>query len=239
MLLPALLLPILAAAAEAPIVVTGHFWAPFISPMGEPFRAHAPGDDTLAKWFRRADRNGDGMLTAGEMQADAELFFATLDTDHDGEIDPDELTRYEWEIAPDIQVMARTRPAPGQTGSTAQQDRRDPGKDVEEFADFGSDKPRRASGKDYGLQGAARYSLLNMPEPVAAADTNFDRKVTLEEFKLAAIVRFQLLDGGHRGSLTLAQLEALLPPQRMAGQNPKKRKDAPDSRIGNPLPPGN
>src|SRR4051812_48784338 len=117
---PALILAILAAAAPAqlppstPITVTGHAWAPFISPMGEPFRARSPTDDTLAKWFELADRNADGMLTPNEMVADAERFFATLDTDNDGQIEPDELIRYEAEIAPDIQVMSRTKRPPGE-----------------------------------------------------------------------------------------------------------------------------
>ncbi len=44
------------------------------------------------------------MLTADEMQADADRFFARLDSNHDGQIDPEELKTYEWEIAPDIQV---------------------------------------------------------------------------------------------------------------------------------------
>src|SRR3982750_3540122 len=117
--LPALIVPILAVAAAAqvspstPIMVTGHAWAPFISPMGEPFRARTRADDTLANWFRQADRNHDGLLTADEMQADAERFFATLDANQDGEIDPDELVHYEWEVAPDIQLMSRTLRAPG------------------------------------------------------------------------------------------------------------------------------
>ena len=42
--------------------------APFISPMGEPFRARQ-GDDALADWFAQADRNHDGCLTVDEMQA--------------------------------------------------------------------------------------------------------------------------------------------------------------------------
>src|SRR3954451_21616122 len=109
MFLVAALLPILLAGAEktsqdAPIVVRGHAWAPFISPMGEPFRAHSVSDDTFANWFYQADRNRDGMLTPDEMQADADRFFAKLDSNHDGEIDPDELVQYEWEIAPEIQV---------------------------------------------------------------------------------------------------------------------------------------
>src|SRR4051812_14763330 len=117
---PALILAILAAGApaqlppSAPITVTGHAWAPFISPMGEPFRARSSTDDTLANWFKLADRNGDGMLTQDEMVADAERFFAKLDTNRDGQIDPDELIYYEWEIAPDIQVTSRTMRLPGQ-----------------------------------------------------------------------------------------------------------------------------
>src|SRR5690348_7677620 len=102
----ALLLLALAPASSPPITVTGHQWAPFISPMGEPFRAHTPTDDTLADWFYRADANRDGVLTADEMVADAQRFFARLDTNHDGIIDPDEIAQYEYEVAPEIQVRS-------------------------------------------------------------------------------------------------------------------------------------
>ena len=80
------------ASASTAITVTGHPWAPFISPMGEPYRARTPTDDTLADWFQKADRNKDGFLTVDEFEADADRFFAKLDTDHDGEIGPDELS---------------------------------------------------------------------------------------------------------------------------------------------------
>lgn len=193
--------------------------------MGEPFRARSASDDTFVKWFRQADRNRDGTITLDEMQADAERFYATLDTDHDGEIGPEELIRYEWEIAPDIQVMSKTRPAPGQSSATARQDEDEDGN-------------RRRKGNDYGLQGAARYALLNIPEPVAAADANFDRGITLAEFRNAAVRRFRILDRERQGRLTLAELQALLPSVRRAGYDRKHRKDAPDMRIGNPLPPG-
>ncbi len=231
--LPALLLPVLLAAAQAPdppspVVVTGHFWAPFISPMGEPFRARSAGEDTLARWFYQADRNRDGALTPDEMQVDAERFFASLDTDHDGEIGPEELVAYEWDIAPDIQVMSRTRPAPGET--PAKPHRRP-------VDDGGPDrKAHFPTGNAYGFQGAARYSLLNMPEPVAAADANFDRAITRDEFRKAAAIRFELLDSQHQGRLTLQQLEALLPGARAAGHHGQPSKDAPDARIANPVP---
>ena len=102
-----LVLAAAAAASERPINVTGHGWAPFISPMGEPFRANSANDDTLAKWFYQADRNRDGALTPDEMRADADRFFATLDTDHNGLIDSEELIAYEQELAPEVQVNTR------------------------------------------------------------------------------------------------------------------------------------
>ena len=234
MLLPALLLPLLAAVETPdarPINVTGHAWAPFISPMGEPFRARSATDETLARWFEEADRNHDGALTANEMVADAERFFATLDSDHNGEIDPDELAHYEYEIAPDIQVMSKTRRAPGVASSKPQKSKRHrrPGDDIDDAA--------LAIGG--GLQGGARYGLLNMPEPVAAADTDFDRGISLAEFRQAAIARFALLDSSHAGRLSLAQLEAMRPVITVDGRS-KRSKNGPDARVGNPLPdPGN
>jgi len=242
MLLPAIILSLLASAApeqpgpSSPIFVTGHAWAPFISPMGEPFRARSTADDTLAKWFAQADRNHDGILTVEEMQADADRFFATLDSDHDGEIGPEELVHYEWEIAPEIQVNSRTRRQPGeQNADSRQKGRWRPGDSDEDRAL--EDRGRRDR-KGGGLQGAARYGLLNMPEPVAAADADFNRGISRDEFRQAAIARFQLLDTGHQGRLGLAQLQALRATALAAG-NAKRSKDEADRRVGNPLPPAN
>jgi len=240
--LPVLLFGFLASAVAAPIppstpiTVTGHAWAPFISPMGEPFRAHTPADDTLANWFHQADQNHDGVLTLDEMQADADRFFATLDTNHDGEIGPDELAYYEWEIAPDIQVMSRTMRSPGEPVPVERQAQADRGSDGERRGHRAEDVDS-ALGLGGALQGAARYSLLNIPEPVAAADTDFNRGISLSEFRHAAIARFQLLDTAHHGGPMLAQLEAVRS-AALAGRSRKRNDKAPDARVGNPLPPG-
>jgi hypothetical protein len=230
-----LILPLLAAAAQAPasatdaITVTGHSWAPFISPMGEPFRASSASDDTLADWFRQADRNHDGVITAAEMQADAERFFATLDTRTDGELDPDEIAAYEWDVAPDVQVNARTLRMPGEPASRAKED-------------APQDSYRRRASRHQerlepgGLQGGARYGLLNIPEPVAAADTDFDRGITLGEFRQAAVVRFALLDAKRLGRLTIDELQAVRTAALNSGKRPKRDLNAPDMRVGNPLP---
>ena len=220
-------------ADDAPITVRGYAWAPFISPMGEPFRAKSTNDDTLSMWFYQADRNRDGLLTADEMRADAERFFAVLDLDHDGEIDPEELSHYEWEVAPEIQVNSkwrgkRTDPAPAATGN-------------------GGAKPKRNDWANVGwhgggaydlLEGAARYALLNMPQPVAAADADFNRAISLAEFRQAALDRFHLLDSKRAGSLSLADLTTLVPVRPSKPPRGKRNKKTPDTRVGNPVPGG-
>jgi len=235
---PLLLMPLFAAAVQAsqaidnPIVVTGRpSGVPFISPMGEPFRARTPGDDTVASWFRRADRDGDGMLTVYEMQADADRFFAKLDTNHDGEIDPDELVQYEWDVAPEIQVNSKLRRPRSAAASQDKPSHTEERRRGPHFGDEGYDLD--------GLQGGARYALLNIPEPVAAADADFNRAITLDEFRQAAVARFQLLDTRREGRLTLAELKLLLPKIPAPGSKPKHhREDEADSRVGLPLPKG-
>ena len=95
MLLFSAIVPILASAAQAsgsPITVTAYPWAPFISPMGEPF--HTDGA-TLpeAMWFAQADANHDGKLTRAEFTADAGRFFRALDVNHDNVIGQEEIDR--------------------------------------------------------------------------------------------------------------------------------------------------
>lgn len=232
-----LLLPFLAAAATpggGQVIVTGLAWAPFISPMGEVFRPHSVSDDTLADWFNQADRNHDGVLTPDEMKADADRFFDTLDTDHNGEIEPDELVRYEWQLAPEIQVNARRRRARGEKSDVV--------KDADDLNSGASPsrsdrhQPERDPDPEVGPEGAARYALLNIPEPVASADADFNRSISRAEFEQAAAERFQLLDRQRSGKLTLAVLRPLLPAPPVKGKH--HSKETRDTRVGQPLPPG-
>jgi hypothetical protein len=232
MAMAAMIVPLLmsvAAAEEPPITVKGYPWAPFISPMGEPFRGGRTAEAPIARWFGQADRNRDGTLTSDEMQADADRFFGRLDANRDGQIDPEELKAYEWEIAPEIQVNSEWRRARGQPAADSRRDRPD------------GERRRDDEHDGYsigGLQGAARYALLNIPQPVAGADADFNRLVTRGEFRHAAEYRFQLLDEKRLGRLSLMELEARLP-TRPKGRRAKPGKDAPDARIGLPLPEGN
>ncbi|MDB5475063.1 MAG: EF-hand domain protein, partial [Phenylobacterium sp.] len=63
-----------------------------------------------------------------------------------------------------------------------------------------------------GREGAARFSLINEPEPVAIADENLDGRVSLEEWRHATTRRFTALDKAKTGRLTLAALSGKVPP---------------------------
>jgi Ca2+-binding EF-hand superfamily protein len=231
-MLAAALLFLAAAPRERPIDVVGHAWAPFISPMGEPFRPKSASDDTLARWFAQADRNHDGILTPDEMKADADRFFGLLDTDHNGLIEPDELIQYEWDLAPDIQLDSKLKRQPGEAAPP-----RAPLNDHDQSRGQRRSirSPDDSGYLSGGLQGAARYGLLNMPEPVAAADADFNRAVSRAEFEQAALERFQLLDRTRRGVLTLPELESMWSAV-LAALKDKKRGDGADRRLGNPVP---
>ncbi len=230
--LPAFLVALMLSSAEARIVVTGRQVPPFISPMGEPFRGRFGGKDAFVEWFGQADRNRDGVLTVDEFKADAERFFATLDLTRDGQIDPDELVQYEWEIAPEIQVNSRLK----RPGAPISRDNPD------SLAEPASRKHRRKGDRDAAydpdsLQGASRYALINIPEPVAAADADLNRATSLSEFRSAAADRFRLLDDRRQGHLSLPDLEAKLPKLPAPGKKQKHDPDKADSRVGVPLPP--
>lgn len=91
--------------APAPGVSPWQVKGTFFSPMGEPFRPTPGGPSPDTVWFQAADANKDGRLTMPELRQDAARFFMTLDVNHDGEIDPAELERYESEVAPEVRAL--------------------------------------------------------------------------------------------------------------------------------------
>lgn len=186
-----------AAAPEAPIVVAAPNAAPaepplsggsiFISPMGQPYHVDGPlsGAET---WFRAADADHNGCISVGEMQADADRFFPMLDTNKDGEIGPDEITHYETEMAPEIQVTSSYGdPSLAKT-----------------------DDDGNVTDPPYPTRlGAGRYGFLDMPEPVVSADVNLDRSISKAEFENAAARRFRMLDTDGTGCITRSELPKL------------------------------
>jgi len=224
----ALMLALAACASEPRRAYRGHRGGPagaearlrrglFVSPSGEPFR----GADGLGAWFAGADADHDGSLTAGEFQADAERFFRRLDVNGDGVIDGFEMQAYEQSVAPEIAALEFDRGAgSGQTagerrggGMGGRGGRRGGG--MAGRGRGGAEPPSGGAGpRGSGREGAARYSLINEPEPVAGADENLDGRVSLEEWRRATARRFATLDKPKAGRLTLAALRGEAPPKR-------------------------
>jgi hypothetical protein len=191
-----LLLPILLLIAPAPAPA-----GPFLSPMGEPFRSRDAAADNIGTWFAGADGDRDGALVLAELQQDAGRFFGMLDSDGNGELAMAEIARYENEIAPEVQVGLQMRSSG--------------------IGDWGGGRRRRVLVYAEGVDGAGRYSFLNIPHPVMAADLDLNRGVSRDEFARAAAQRFALLDKDRDGRLARAELPPLPLPRarRLRGEN--------------------
>ena len=180
----------------------------FVAPMGQLYRGEPGQPYPAAAWIRQADRNGDGVVDRTEMVADADRFFKQLDKDGDGRLSPDEVGAYEHMIAPETGLYAGRREVEGpRRGGSI----------------FSSGSSEAASYS--GPIGAGRFAWLNIPEPVAAADTDVDRIVTETEFTQAASRRFDALDTRNKGGLSLADLPRT--PQQIAIEGPCRPRPVP------------
>lgn len=200
----------------------------FISPSGEPFR----GPDGLGHWLAQADANHDGAVTLEEFRADAQHSFKFLDTNGDGVIDNFEKQHYERDVVPEIGVMTfdegpSARPSGGGrrggrggggmgSGGMGRGGGRGGGMgggsgDAGDRSDVLAQQQQLSRVPAAGRDGAARFSLLNEPEPIGAADTNVDGKVTLAEWMAATDRRFAKLDHDKTGRLTRESLLKIQP----------------------------
>jgi Ca2+-binding EF-hand superfamily protein len=180
----------------------------FISPMGEPFREPTAADG-LERWFAGADADRDGAIAVAELAGDAARFFATLDGDGDGEIEPVEMNRYEREVAPEIQ-LGTERYGPRERRRLRRMDA-ERQRAQSSGALFGGS---REDDDRPDLEGAGRFGLINIPQPVIDADSDFNRGVHRAEFAAAAGRRFLILDTDRDGRLARPELLALLPKLR-------------------------
>jgi hypothetical protein len=204
------------AAGAAPAMARdpGDWPNVFIAPMGRPFRAKMGAPYPVVDWFRQADKNADGKLDHAEFMADAGGFFDYLDLNHDGALSSYELNVYERVVAPEIlgfnvEISDRrgARAVPGRDGGQLwlAQFTGGPRSDVPIF------DGKRPDGQDTTVsdvvpEGAAPFSFLDVPEPLAAADVDFSGVITKANFLKLADRRFDKLDHDQVGYLTLVKL---------------------------------
>ena len=174
----------------------------YLSLMGEPFRKSSSGEPPFDQWFKLADADGDGAISRVEFRTDAQAFFKTLDTNNDQVIDGDEMAVYE-QLAP-----GRTRAAGG--GAKELSSARPQSKssapvqkgEVAIVADGSAPSATRIHA------GGGPIDFSSVPQPVAMADLNLDRRVTLEEFMKTAGKRFTNYDTDQDARLSRKELLA-------------------------------
>jgi hypothetical protein len=164
----------------------------FVAPSGKPYRGQ-PGDPyPVAAWFAEADADHDGKVSRAEFRANFMAYFDVLDTNHDGEIDPDEIDHYESAILPEVHM----NPVTFGGYST------DPSAD--DSNGDASSGPSQVPDEHPG--GAALFGFFATPEPLLAMDTNFNRGISRSEYASAADRAFRALDPQNHGYLTLDAL---------------------------------
>lgn len=203
----------------------------FISPSGEPFR----GEGGLARWFAQVDANHDGAVILEEFRADARHSFQVLDANHDGTIDGFELQAYERDIVPEIGVMAFDEPGAGirldrprrgggmggGRGGGGMGGGQGRGRSVSDDPEQALRDQATRAAPSAGRDGAARFSLLNEPQPISAADADVDGKVTLAEWMAQTDRRFTKLDKLKTGKLTMESLLQIQPKDQKGPPRPK------------------
>ncbi|ESQ79609.1 hypothetical protein [Asticcacaulis sp. YBE204] len=164
--------------------------AVFFSPSGEVFKAPLNAPYPSAIWFAAADTDKDGALSRDEFMTDALRFFAIVDRDGKKIITSQDNSNYEAVLAPEIAGFSPLVSQP---------------KNPRRAEDEG-DKEATQNRYVKRVVGAAQFSLINEPQPIRNADTNFDFRITIEEWINASGQRFDMLDANKDGKLTFAEL---------------------------------
>ena len=168
--------------------------AVYMSLMGEPFRTNAAGADPFDQWFKLADADGDGGISRRELQDDAQAFFVALDSNADKVIDGDEMADYERD------APARTRAAGGEVAMLSS---RRPTPTSSAPIPSGQIAVVTSGAVPSATRvhpGGGRNYRADVPQPVAMADLNLDRRVTVDEFNKAATRRFTSYDTDQDGN---------------------------------------
>ena len=152
------------------------------------------------------------------MQQDADRFFATLDTNHDGEIDPDEI----------IALRDGSR-----AGSISVGDR-DDGRGRDQRGSRSESPGSFSRQLRLNSRAPAGLDCSTCRNPSSPQNSNFNRGVSVAEFRQAAGQRFLALDLDHKGYLTLPALEVIRPAPPAAPNKPN-RNDSGDL-TAHPVP---
>jgi hypothetical protein len=185
----------------------------FIAPCGRPYRVAMGQPYPVVLWFAEADTDRDGRLTDLELRADALRFFAELDLNKSRLLEPNEVERYQNEVAPEVlgaDVAIDDAPARlWQVQQSSGNVWRGP-----KGNSAGTARTRRLGSYASSTNGTARFMLIPRVNPVASANVDMQIDIRPYDFTAQASRDFETLDQSHKGYLLFADLPPTLVQQR-------------------------
>ncbi|MBB6251575.1 hypothetical protein [Nitrospirillum iridis] len=152
----------------------------------------------LRAWFIRVDTNQDGKLSREEFQAEADAVFNHYDLNGDGALNVTELEKVRQ--ADRMAQLGHDGP-PGGPPRQGGPDGTPP-----EGAPSGGPGGGPGGGMEGGMGGMGGGGRGGV-DPIMAADTNVDFRVTRDEFRAYARALFEVIDANHDNLLTLEEIE--------------------------------
>ena len=183
--------------ATGPVMAKGDV---YLSLMGEPYWTNEAGVQPFDQWLEMADLDKDGAVSRAEFRGDADAFFESLDKNGDKVIDGDEMAQYE-RLAPGktrADGGGAVRPSSARPKPKSSSPTRENEVAIVTTANVPSATRIHPGG------GPIDYSTV--PQPVAMADRNLDRRVTIAEFRKTADLRFGNYDTDKDGRLSRKEL---------------------------------
>jgi len=165
------------------------------SPNGEPLNGGPLGrptcEEALSHWFERIDIHHGGTISRDEFMADAQVQFRRMDIDGNGYLVSEEVERFRQ---PYRQQPASEVIVPEQKADQPQQDKR-----------------KRASKHKHNDDNDENSQSSDSSDPVMAADTDLDFRVTSDEFMAHAQKVFATLDSNQDNVLSRDEVLARCP----------------------------
>lgn len=206
--------PLMGGLLALTAACSGHHGPEYIAatPLGMPlghFSSESDARVPVRAWFLRVDANHDDRISLDEFEAEADATFRHYDLNGDGTIMVPELEKARMQ---DHQGGPDQPPSP-ENGDSGKPGAGGPGMGGPGMGGpgmGGADMPHPDGGgrRGGGGHGGGGNSFPGGVDPIMAADSNVDFRVTREEFHAYAQALFESLDANHDGALTEDEVEA-------------------------------